>query len=58
MALAPEQLAIGIRRHFTNEGVRPEDLFTWERRDARIVNYRDGAVAFEQLGSSSRSTGR
>ena len=22
---------------------------TWERRDARITNFRDGAVAFEQL---------
>ena len=48
MALAPEQAAIGIRRRFTTEGVHPYDLVEWERRDARITNYRDGAVAFEQ----------
>ena len=48
MALAPEQAAIGIRRRFTTEGVHPYDLVEWERRDARITNYRDGSVAFEQ----------
>ncbi|MGN6694600.1 MAG: ribonucleoside-diphosphate reductase, partial [Aquihabitans sp.] len=50
MAMAPEQTGIGIRRHFTTEGVHPYDEVTWERRDARITNYRDGSVAFEQLG--------
>jgi ribonucleoside-diphosphate reductase alpha chain len=50
MALAPEQAAIGIRRHFTTEGVHPYDMVEWERRDARITNYRDGSVAFEQTG--------
>ncbi len=50
MALAPEQVGIGIRRHFTTEGVDPYSQVTWERRDARISNYRDGKVAFEQLG--------
>ncbi|MGH9264872.1 MAG: vitamin B12-dependent ribonucleotide reductase [Acidimicrobiales bacterium] len=48
--MAPEQTGIGIRRHFTTEGVHPYDEVVWERRDARITNYRDGAVAFEQLG--------
>ncbi len=48
MALAPEQTGIGIRRHFSNEGVDPYDEVTWETRDARITNYRDGTVAFEQ----------
>ena len=48
MALAPEQTGIGIRRHFTTEGVDPYDELEWERRDARITNYRDGSVAFEQ----------
>ena len=48
MALAPEQTGIGIRRHFSSEGVDPYDEVTWETRDARIVNYRDGSVAFEQ----------
>jgi len=50
MALAPEQAGIGIRRHFTTDGVHPYDELEWERRDARITNYRDGQVAFEQLG--------
>jgi ribonucleoside-diphosphate reductase alpha chain len=49
MALAPEQAGIGIRRHFTNPEVHPFDQVTWERRDARITNYKDGSVAFEQL---------
>src|SRR3954463_4016593 len=50
MALAPEQTDIGIRRHFTTPGVHPYDEVEWERRDARITNFRDGSVAFEQLG--------
>jgi ribonucleoside-diphosphate reductase alpha chain len=50
MAMAPEQTGIGIRRHFTTEGVHPYDEVVWEKRDARITNYRDGVVAFEQLG--------
>src|SRR4051812_9148092 len=50
MALAPEQAGIGIRRQFTTEGEDPYDSVVWERRDARITNYRDGSVAFEQTG--------
>ncbi len=50
MALAPEQTRIGIRRHFTTEGVDPYEQVDWERRDARITNFRDGAIAFEQVG--------
>src|SRR5438874_605083 len=50
MAVAPEQAGIGIRRHFTADGVHPYDEVEWERRDARITNFRDGSVAFEQLG--------
>jgi ribonucleoside-diphosphate reductase alpha chain len=50
MALAPEQAGIGLRRHFTTDGVHPYDEVTWERRDARITNFKDGSVAFEQLG--------
>jgi ribonucleoside-diphosphate reductase alpha chain len=48
MAMAPEQTGIGIRRYFTTEGVHPYDELTWERRDARITNFADGVVAFEQ----------
>jgi len=50
MSLAPDRLTIGIRRHFTTPGVHPYDELTWERRDARITNWKDGSVAFEQLG--------
>ncbi|MBI2710555.1 MAG: vitamin B12-dependent ribonucleotide reductase [Actinobacteria bacterium] len=50
MALAPEQTGIGIRRHFTAAGTHPYDQVGWDRRDARITHYRDGSVAFEQLG--------
>ena len=48
MSIAPERTGIGIRRHFTTSGVHPFDQVVWERRDARITNYRDGSVAFEQ----------
>jgi ribonucleoside-diphosphate reductase alpha chain len=50
MALATEQMGIGLRRHFTTPGTDPYDTVTWERRDARITNWATGAVAFEQLG--------
>jgi len=50
MAIAPQRAGIGIRRHFTTAGTHPYDEVVWERRDARITNYRDGSVAFEQLG--------
>ena len=50
MALAPTHAVIGIRRRFTSEGTHPYDELEWERRDARITNYRDGSVAFEQIG--------
>ena len=56
MAMAPERTGIGIRRHFTTEGIDPYDEVTWERRDARITNFRDGTVAFEQLGVEVPST--
>ena len=53
MAIAPEQTGlgtIGIRRHFTTEGTAPYEMMEWERRDARISNWKTGEVAFEQLG--------
>ncbi|HVF32305.1 MAG TPA: ribonucleoside-diphosphate reductase, partial [Acidimicrobiales bacterium] len=56
MAIAPERMGIGLRRHFTTEGVHPYDTVKWERRDARITNFRDGTVAFEQLGVEVPST--
>ncbi len=48
MAIAPEQAGIGIRRHYTTAGAHPYDELEWERRDARITNFQDGSVAFEQ----------
>ncbi|MDA3015748.1 MAG: ribonucleoside-diphosphate reductase, partial [Actinomycetota bacterium] len=58
MSLAPENTTeltapdgtIGIKRLFTSPGVNPYDEVVWERRDARITNWKDGSVAFEQLG--------
>jgi len=48
MAIAPEQIGIGIRRYFTRPGEHPYDTVEWERRDARIPNYKDGTDAFFQ----------
>ena len=48
MAMAPEQVGIGIRRYFTEPGTHPYDMVEWERRDARIQNYKDGTDAFFQ----------
>jgi ribonucleoside-diphosphate reductase alpha chain len=53
MSLAPDRIAdgtIGLGRLFTSAGVDPYDEVVWERRDARITNWIDGSVAFEQLG--------
>jgi hypothetical protein len=49
MALAPERTGIGIQRRFTAPGQDPYGTVAWARRDARIVNYTTGAVAFEQV---------
>jgi ribonucleoside-diphosphate reductase alpha chain len=48
MAIAPEQIGIGIRRYFTQPGVHPYDTVEWETRDARIPNFKDGTDAFFQ----------
>ena len=50
MAMAPEQIGIGIQRRFTRKGVDPYDTVAWEIRDARIPNYKDGGDAFFQPG--------
>ncbi|MDP7208712.1 MAG: vitamin B12-dependent ribonucleotide reductase [Acidimicrobiales bacterium] len=49
MTLVPDRGVLGIGRHFTNQGSDPYDAVTWERRDSRLVDHRDGSVAFEQL---------
>jgi ribonucleoside-diphosphate reductase alpha chain len=43
-------MGIGIHRQFTRPDQHPYDTVVWERRDARIVHFATGAVAFEQLG--------
>src|ERR687885_376495 len=48
MAMAPDQVGIGIRRFFTRTGQHPYDTVAWERRDARIPNYKQGGDAFYQ----------
>jgi ribonucleoside-diphosphate reductase alpha chain len=48
MAMAPEQMGIGIRRYFTEAGTHPYETIEWEHREARIPNYRDGTDAFFQ----------
>ena len=52
MSLASHPLgaetALGFRRLHTTPGVDVYEQFEWERRDARIHDWRDGSVAFEQ----------
>lgn len=56
MAIASQRSGIGLRRFFTQHGVNPYDTVVWERRDARITNYQDGSIAFEQLQVEVPST--
>ncbi|MGH9302039.1 MAG: vitamin B12-dependent ribonucleotide reductase, partial [Acidimicrobiales bacterium] len=56
MAMTPQRSGIGLRRHFTTPGIDPYDEVTWERRDARITNFRDASVAFEQCDVEVPST--
>jgi ribonucleoside-diphosphate reductase alpha chain len=48
MAMAPEQIGIGIRRYFTEAGAHPYESVEWELREARIQNFKDGTDAFYQ----------
>ena len=52
MSLASHPLgadrALRFERRHTQAAVDVYDQFTWERRDARIHDWRDGTVAFEQ----------
>ncbi len=50
MAIAPQHSGLGMTRRFTSVACDPYDDVTWERRDARLTDYRDGSIAFEQLG--------
>ena len=48
MSMAPEQVGIGIRRFYTSEANHPYESVEWEKRDARIQNFKDGTDAFFQ----------
>ncbi len=50
MSLVPPPISARLERRFTLPGLSPYDEVEWERRDARLTDYRDGSVAFEQLG--------
>ena len=50
MSVAPERGVLGIRRHFTTPGIDPYDEIDWDVRTSRLVDHRDGSVAFEQDG--------
>jgi len=49
MAIASQHTGLGLSRRFTSVACDPYDDVTWERRDARLTDYRDGSIAFEQL---------
>ena len=48
MAIASQHTGLGLSRRFTSVACDPYDDVTWERRDARLTDYRDGSIAFEQ----------
>ena len=48
MSLASERGILGIRRRFTTPETDPYDQVAWEHRTSRLVDHRDGSVAFEQ----------
>ena len=50
MNLLSQRSNLAIQRHFTAEHSDPYDDLGWERRDARLIDHRDGSVTFEQLG--------
>ena len=41
---------LGLSRRWTSSGIDVYELFVWDKRDARIHDFRDGSVAFEQMG--------
>lgn len=50
MSLAQDHLTSRLGRRFTLASTSPYDGVRWQSRDARLVDHRDGSVAFEQLG--------
>ncbi len=50
MAIFSNDLYLKVDRFFTMKDVDPYSMVEWELRDSRITNYKDGSVAFEQIG--------
>ncbi|MEZ5269839.1 MAG: vitamin B12-dependent ribonucleotide reductase [Microthrixaceae bacterium] len=50
MSTTEDQRTERLGRHFTSAGIPVFDQIEWTRRDARLVDHRDGSVAFEQTG--------
>ncbi|MEZ5322917.1 MAG: vitamin B12-dependent ribonucleotide reductase [Microthrixaceae bacterium] len=50
MSMTDQQIGLGLRRFFTAEDADGYEGIEWGLRDARITDYRDGSVAFEQEG--------
>ena len=52
MTLTSEQTASlsldRINHHFSESGIDPYETVQWERRDAKLTNFLDGSVSFEQ----------
>ncbi|MEX0934245.1 MAG: hypothetical protein WDZ42_00420, partial [Candidatus Saccharimonadales bacterium] len=41
-------VGLNIKRHFTTKGKHPYEEVDWDKRDAKLTNFLDGSVAFEQ----------
>ncbi|MFZ4518839.1 MAG: vitamin B12-dependent ribonucleotide reductase, partial [Microthrixaceae bacterium] len=50
MSLVDPSIVPRLGRRFSTPGRSPFDEVTWELRDARLTDHRDGSVAFEQVG--------
>ncbi len=50
MTVGTDRGVLGFKRYFTSPDTHPYDSIEWDTRDARLVDHRDGSVAFEQLG--------
>ncbi|UDY36806.1 vitamin B12-dependent ribonucleotide reductase [Dermatobacter hominis] len=50
MSLTPPDTNVRLGRRFSTAGRSPYDEVAWDRRDARLTDFRTGAVAFEQTG--------
>jgi ribonucleoside-diphosphate reductase alpha chain len=47
---------LSVQRVFSQEGVRPEDLITWEEREVKLTDFKTGDIVFQQSGVRVPST--